>query len=114
MKDHKGDFRAFCHGKRAYWRSERTRPRGELDVVYFGFYSPKGGTSGEMVMQWKEVGGKPTPQLKAFCDSWHALNEMKDLLAALAEVDDEDISPERFCKMLLDLGFKDRTETTRP
>ena len=73
-----------------------------------GFYNE--GTSGEFAIRWEQLGGRSIPRLQAYDDSWSALVHFKDLLDAMASVDNENISPEQFCKLLVSLGIKDLTE----
>jgi hypothetical protein len=54
------------------------------------------------------------PRLEAFDDSWHALAQCSDLLAALAQHDSETITPSQCCEILTGLGFVDRTPINRP
>lgn len=115
MKDHTGDVRAFTHRNRSWYAPHlKHMTDGVVDEVMFGYYSPDGGTSGEMAMRWYNLGlDAPTPRLEAYSDAWHALNTFSGVLAMLAEHDSQDITPEQFCNVLLSLGFVDRTETER-
>lgn len=111
MRDHTGDFRGFYHSGGA-WHWPTSRLLDEVDRVYFGFYAPDGGTSGEMSMRWIELNQKPTPQLCVFDDSWHSLGGMPDVIAALAETDEHSMTPLVFCELLRSLGFVDLTQRT--
>lgn len=112
MKDHKGDFRGYTHLKRAWYGKTclASFKEGTLDEVTFGFYSRGGGTSGEMSMRWVELNREQTPQLIVWNDAWHTLWEFRNVIKALAEVDDQHITPEQFCDILNRCGFKDLTE----
>lgn len=113
MKDHTGDIRAFTHLNRS-WYSAYGRDMSVIDQVMFGYYSPEGGTSGEMAMRWYDLGGDaPAPRLEVYGDAWHALSTFADVVTALAEHDNDDISPAYFCAMLTVCGFVDRTETEK-
>jgi hypothetical protein len=80
-----------------------------VDDVTFGFYTPDGGTTGEMSMVWFVAGpGTTVARLGVFCDAWHALAALPDLVAALGRLD-EPITPGAFCRLLVSLGFVDRT-----
>lgn len=114
MKTHDGDYKGFSHLSRAWYGKanlalERDRV---VDCVHFGFYSPEGGTSREMTMEWVMI-DKPTPRLKVFNDAWHTLYQFQDVLQRLAEVDDQHISPEDFCAILRECGFQDDTKEER-
>lgn len=113
MKDHDGDKRSFIQTSRAYY-AKTAMSGGEVDNVTLGFYSPGGGTSGEFQVSWTPLGNRIVPQLLVFDDAWHALNECRDVLGKMAKVDDENISPEDFCKLLLTLGFEDATPVDKP
>ena len=116
MKKHEGTRRGFVQLSRAWYADSSLRRQEIIDEVMFGFYGENGGggTTGEMSMTWTELGGKIVPQLGVFDDAWHALGEFKDLIVLMAGVDDKNISPEKFCEMLLACGFKDNTKETEP
>ena len=115
MKDHKGDIKQYVHVSRAWYGKRALEADGDgiVDRVQFGFYAPDGGTSGEMGMYWISICGQAVPQLKCFNDAWHALYQLQDVLAALAELDDVDITPEQFCELLDQGGFVDVTKEVR-
>lgn len=113
MKDHDGDFRGFYHSGEA-WHWPASKTRDEVDHVSLGFYSPDGGTSGEMSVRWVQLSrGTPVPQLCAFDDAWHTLAQFGDLIAAMADLDNQNISPLDFCALLRRLGFVDLTQRTQ-
>ena|SRR5260221_164364 len=109
-KDHEGDLKQYLLTSEAYypWHYDKD----VVDEVMFGFYSPDGGTSGEMAIEWHQLqnGKPPAPQLTCFSDAWHALAQFKDVIDAMAEVDDQDITPKEFCQLLDRCGFVDRTQ----
>jgi hypothetical protein len=117
-KNHEGDVRQYTHLEEAWYAKSSLEGRDFVDEVMFGFYSPDGGTSGEMGMRWINLGTKwrrghevPhfAPQLQCFSDAWSALAQFKDVIDALAEVDGEDITPGQFCEILDRCGFIDAT-----
>lgn len=110
MRDHEGDVRGFYIANRAYYGGH-TSDRKEIT---FGLYSPLGGTSGEMGVQWQELNGKSVPQLRAFDDSWSALATFGDLLSELAKVGDECITEDQLIEILLSCSFEDSTPYTDP
>ena len=75
---------------------------------------PDGGTSGEMSVRWKELGGKNVPELQCFEDAWNTLASFTDLITEMGELDDECITPKEFCALLSRLGFKDLTPRDNP
>ena len=106
MKDHEGD-------NKQYSRVSSPSSEGLVDEVHFGFYGADGESTGEMTMCWYATvipGHAPTPFLEVSMDGWHALAQFKDMIDALAEVDDEDISPKVFCQLLDRCGFVDATK----
>ena len=112
MKSHEGCRRGF-HWTSKAWYAEANRFPKEIT---FGMYAADddGTTSGEMKMQWVELGKRLTPQLCVFDDAWSALATFSDLIQRMAEVDSEDISEEQFVNMLLACGFKDLTKYQHP
>jgi hypothetical protein len=114
MKDHEGDHKGFIHLSRSWYGEGVLKNSDEIDSVLFGFFSPDGGTSGEMEMSWENIGRGVAIKLKAWNDSWHALGEFKDVIDEMAKIDGEDITPDEFCKILMKCGFKDDTKTLKP
>jgi hypothetical protein len=110
-KDHEGDIKQY------YTVENNPRRIDDLvAVVMFGFYAPNGGTSGEMGMEWQQWieshaghASRTSPRLVCYDDSWHALAQFKDVIDALAEVDNEDITPFEFCQILDRCGFTNRS-----
>lgn len=113
-EDHEGHEKQYLLTSETYY--PWTRSRDEVDEVYFGYYQPGEGTSGEMSVIWKrlEDGKPPVPCLKCYNDAWHALSTFKDVIDAMAEVDNEAISPHEFCCLLEQCGFVDRTPRQVP
>lgn len=110
MKDHTNCKRQFTQLSRA-WYADANLPQGnKVEIITIGFYDPEGGTTGEFEVSWQKVGGRLTPKLTSFDDSWNALFNFSDMLEAMADIDSEDISPEDFCKLLLELGIEDATK----
>ena len=106
----------FHHLNRA-WYAEHARGNTVIDEVIFGLKRRSGGSvHGEMIASWALVGGKATPQLIAYADSWVLFTHppVAAALKSLSEITDQEITPDQFCKVLLDAGFVDLTETTRP
>jgi len=76
----------------------------EVEIM-MALHSPEGGAQGEFAMRWGILGGKLTPQIQAYSDSWIVLSCMSDLIDTLAEHDDEDITPEQLIQILESLDF---------
>jgi hypothetical protein len=111
MKDHTGDIKAYIHTLQAWYAKTALCNTEYVDCVNFGFYSPHGGTSGSMSVKWYPVvqNTPPSPRLECFDDGWHTLAQFKDVIDAMAEVDDAAITPQQFCQLLERCGFVDKT-----
>ena len=114
MNKHEGNIRQYTHTKSAWYGASKLAGEKFYDEVMFGYYGSCGGTSGEIAMRWYAVDGKLTPCLECFDDGWHALGACKDVLDAIASLDNENISSRAFCALLRQLGFKDNTERQSP
>ena len=112
-RKHDGCVRGFVFRSEAWYASTANEP-GTLDEIMVGMYHPEGGTTGEFKIRWVSVGGRWTPRLEVFDDAWDALQRFGDMLAWMATVDDEHVSPQSFARALRDLGIKDLTERVRP
>lgn len=119
-KDHEGDIKQYVLLSEAWYGDANLRPLPhpeikpylrKVDNVQFGFYSPDGGTSGEMGMNWYVLEGDKSavPCLECWDDAWHALFQFKDVLMAMAHFDAQDITPKDFCQILDHCGFVDAT-----
>lgn len=116
MKDHDSDIRGYHQFSRAWYAKGLTPGRDPkvVDEVTFGLFAPDGGTSGEMQMTWEILANRPTPRLMVWNDAWHTLYEFRDVLAELAKVDGQEISPAEFCALLDRCGFRDLTREADP
>lgn len=102
-----------------YWFSKawyNTLTGDDKHNITFGLYCEEGkeGCIGEMSMRWYNLGGKVTPKLECFDDSFAVLASFPDLIYELAKLDNTDFTEEQFVKLLLELGFKDLTQYTQP
>lgn len=111
MRDHTGDIRCYYRSTKAYYA--KNIPNENLHVM-FGMYHPEGGSSGEMKIEWVDIGSKKTPQLQVFDDAWSALGLFPDLIKKLSKADSQDINDDEFCAILDRLGFKDITPYENP
>lgn len=122
-KNHEGDIKQYVVLSEAWYGDANLKtPRPEtkpylkkVENVMFGFYCPDGGTSGEMAMNWYLLGDDKTASacLECWNDAWHTLAQFKDVIDALADVDNEDISPKQFTAILDKCGFVDATPRKR-
>ena len=113
MKDHTGMKRQYIICDEAWYI--RANPQIE-NTVTFGLYDPEGGTTGEMEVEWSQIGddSKLTAQLKVFEDSWSALASFSDVIEKLGEVDSENIQIPQFIEILNQCGFEDNTTRENP
>lgn len=109
MKNHEGCIRAYTRSSKAWYGKKFDK----IEVM-FGMYDPEGGTSGEMCVEWKELGGELCARLKSFEDSWSALSLFPDLIQKMGDLDGAKIQEEDFCKLLDSCSFKDITEYNDP
>lgn len=105
MKTHENSKRGFMRLSEAWYGSLNA-----AEEVMLGFYHNNGGTSGEFAIRWMKINGKEAPRLEAFDDSWSALYEFRDVLAKLAERDNENIGPTELCSLLVECGIEDMTQ----
>ena len=95
-------------------RYSRSAPRQldarHVDESTFGIYPNEPGEAvpATMAMRWYPAGeNSPSPCLEVFDDAWAALAQLTDLLARLAEHDNQNLTPEQFCEILRQCDFAD-------
>lgn len=111
---HEGMIRGFHHTSRAWYGKASLSREDIIDCINIGFYTKgEGGSTGEFSVEWKLLGGRTVPYLRAYDDSWNALFEFKDMLEQMAKIDDKNISPDEFALMLEELGIEDLTAYTQ-
>jgi len=109
MKAKANMIRGYHHYSRC-WYSE-VLP--EDDYITIGIYDSEGcGMIGEFTVTWHLVTQQPFPRLEAYDDSWSTLIQFSDVLEKMAEVNDKNITPLEFCKLLESCGVVDLTEET--
>ncbi len=96
-------FRSYTDLRKYYKNTHIQDGEWEAEIM-MALHSPEGGVQGEFAMRWSMLGGKLTPQLQAYSDSWIVLSCMSDLIDILAEHDD-DITPEELIQILESLDF---------
>ncbi|MFA7287452.1 MAG: hypothetical protein WC055_01085 [Melioribacteraceae bacterium] len=114
MKDHSDCKRQFIHLSRAYYGPSNLLHSDIIDEITMGFYHKDGGTTGEFSIKWIKLAGREVPKLCAFDDSWDALFKFKDVLRRMAELDDENPTPEEICMLLSSCSIEDVTPTKSP
>ena len=111
MSKHDECSRRFIQLSKAWYADANLARTDIIDQVTIGYYHPEGGTTGEFQVTWKELGGKVVPSLHAFDDGWSALFQFGDMLESMADIDDKNVSPDEFCKLLVAIGIEDDTPT---
>lgn len=105
------EFRVYTQS----WYSRDVPMEADLaEEIMVGMYHPEGGTSGEFALRWVSIGGRPVARLEAFDDSWSALQKFGDLLAWMATVDGDNVTPEQVAAAMREMGIVDATTRTRP
>lgn len=116
---HEGMARGFHWLSQAWYATTSLVGREFTDEICFGYFDlnpNEGGTTGEMMMRWYDLGSGTgiAARLEVFDDAWHALFTFQDVLAALAERDGKNITPAQFTELLTSLGFVDLTARQSP
>lgn len=117
--DDEREYNAFWQHSRAWWNkvypTTPDRVVDEVNVV-IGALPDGGGCRYEFSVKWILLGGRPSPELCMFDDSWDAFDEVPEIFKYLTRKSTAgrrergSISPEDFCKFLLSIGFIDNTE----
>jgi hypothetical protein len=107
--DHEKFIRGFVWANKAWYAKYNNIKNG---LIHFGIYSSQGGTTGEMSVEWIEIGDENIPRLNVFNDAWKTLAEFKDIIDALGRMNGKKITDADFVKILLDYGFTDLTKYT--
>lgn len=105
--------RGFIQTSKA-WYAKSANVGDEIESISIGIYSKDNGTKGEFTIVWKRLGSHIVPRLKAFDDSWLILGQFMDLLTAMGNVDDTNVTPEDFVQILLSCGIENLTQTEQP
>lgn len=101
-------------GKRTFYASHLAWYGKQLyDQAEIMFGIDGGEYHGEMAMRWHDIKGW-VPRLEVFDDAWATLAQLPDVVAALAERDNENVTPEEFMDILKELGFEDVTTYENP
>lgn len=107
--------RGFYHFANAWYSKDWKKNKRFIDDIYIGMYeeSGAGGSAGEFSIVWEDLGGSTASYIRLFNDGWHLLSEFKDLFERLSKLSNK-VTPEKICKILIELGFKDFTPTEKP
>jgi len=109
--------------QRQYWihseawiASSNPLPLGVIEEVHFTFLHDDGSCVGEGRMSWYDLGHEVAPRLEVFNDGWSMLGDLasEGLLGRLRAIENLRISPARFCALLGEFGFDDRTPRGAP
>jgi hypothetical protein len=105
------DIRGFHRSDQAWYAENADIRQPEINI---GIYGDCGGCMSEFTVRWIELNNRLIPQLQIFNDAWKMFAGMKDLVNELAKYDKQNISADKFCEILVSLGFKDLTEYEVP
>jgi hypothetical protein len=105
------DIRGFHRFDKAWYAKNADTCQPEISI---GIYGDCGGCMSEFTVYWIDLNNRLIPQLQIFNDAWKMFAGMKDLINELAKYDKQNISADKFCEILLSLGFKDLTEYEVP
>jgi hypothetical protein len=104
-------IRGFHRSDKAWYAKNNDIRQPEISIGIFG---DCGGCLEKFSVQWIERNHLLVPQLQVLNDAWKMFAGMKDLITGLAKYDKQNISADKFCEILLSLGFKDLTEYEIP
>jgi len=110
MKDFSDCYKAYSVTSEATYAESSLHVMNCVENIMFGYYHPKGGTTGEMSMTWQVLGKDLVPYLKCYDDAFEALSTFKNVINAIAELDNKNMTPMQFREILDHCGFKDETE----
>ena len=111
---HEGCKRQFSHLSRAWYGDVNLATGAVRDSVTMGYYHPGGGTTGEFTMSWRYIGGKLTPRLDIYEDSWEVMWLFSDVLESLSHLNGTNPSPTEIAALLVSCGIEDATPTKSP
>lgn len=96
--------REFYRLSRAWYGPATLSTAGYVDEIMLS-----GEDGGEIAIRWYELGKAFVPRLEVFDDAWRALAGLPELIAALGEANDKNVTPDAVCRLLVRLGFQDVT-----
>lgn len=97
----------FTHFSRAWYGHQCLLKVDYDDVVTIFDSAPSGGVFSEFQIKW--YGGYPA--LEIYSEVWSQLDDYAIVIDLLKTVKKECITPDELCKMLVDIGLEDTTET---
>lgn len=104
--------KAFVHFKRQHYANLKPflgKPDSKTDdQIMIQDYS-KDGCNGEFAIEWKNYGDFKAVRLSMYDEAWKFFGEFSELFYRLSLMK-EDITPLEFSKMLISIGFKDRSD----
>ena len=106
-------MKGFYRSAKAYYYGSLVHSESVVCDIMVGDYNPGGGCKGEFAIEWKSLGGKVIPQLRAWDDSWNILTDMPELLTLMKNIAGLNVSEEQFAAHLEGLGYKDLTPYTQ-
>lgn len=81
------------------------------DEVIYGIYSTDGSVLAEMAMRWYRINNENVPRIECFLDAFLLLKSpMLQILFEKLQNVPENLSPEDFSRLLLSMGFCDKSD----
>ena len=106
--------KGFYWTSRAYYAKALPRLDEKYDdEIMIGRLSEHDGCEYEFAIRWVALGGKSVPYLEMFQDAFLAINDMPELMQALAALHETYPQPQEIFDLLIGLGYKDFTKYKR-
>lgn len=113
MKNIKDFKRGFVSLSRSWFGECCPTEKGVIDAITIEVDELDGDIWGEFEINWMLIGkGESVARISIFDGCWDAFFHCTDLIEKMKEIDGQNISPDDFCKMLVELGFEDLTKST--
>ena len=104
-----------CFSRQEYYSILRKKElrKGIEDKIRFGIYHRKGGCDAEMCMTWNRLKQNIVfPKLEVFSDAFGLFlhTTFDDVFKELSKQNNQDITPDEFSRVLIQLGFEDMSD----
>ena len=101
--------REFTRLKRSWYGAVCLKDADYIDQIVFGLYAIDGGTTGEALFRWYNIGGRTFASVELCSDVWFLLKEFNEVFEAISIVDSDSATPEEIERILSEHGFADAT-----
>ena len=106
----------FYQASKSFYFPSIPNPTEYIDDIMIGIYHYRGGTDGELAIEWTFLSGKPVACLKIYDDGWHLLTLVPDLIEFLgnnvSSLSDKSITSDEMARKLTLMGYRDLTRYT--